>query len=593
MKYLMITGINLLLFATFLPLASAAGPARPNILLIMTDDQGWGDVRSNGNPRIDTPVMDRLAADGAQFDRFFVSPVCAPTRASLMTGRYHLLTGTHGVTRAHETMRSEEVTIAEVLKKAGYVTGCFGKWHNGRYYPNHPNGQGFDEFFGFCGGHQNIYFDPQLEHNGKIVETKGYISDILTDAAIEFVRKNKDRPFFCYVPYNAPHAPFQVPDRYYNKYIKRGFSPQNAAVYGMCENLDDNIGRLLKELEHLGLARNTVVFFLTDNGPNTERFNGNMRGHKASVHEGGVRVPLFVRWPGQITPGTTVKELASHFDLLPTIAELTNATMPKNAPPLDGKSLVPLLKGNNKGWPDRMIFNHQITNTPEVIPDKGSARTSRYRATFYRGKWQLFDMIDDPSQKQDVAKKHPEVLAKLSKAYENWFADVTKQGFEPIPATVGHPKQPTVLLPGHEASLNQNANQKGISYNGSNGWAGEFITNWTSTEAYPSWPIDVTQPGQYEITLLYNCKAEDVGSKLRVEIGKESLVGQIEKAFAPPPIHTPDRAPHGNAVEKPWAELPIGTIKLPTGPQTLKVKATHLANRQVMDLKAVRIRKID
>ncbi|MFB0554225.1 MAG: sulfatase-like hydrolase/transferase, partial [Phycisphaerae bacterium] len=172
----------------------------PNVILIITDDQGWGDIHSHGNDKIDTPVMNKLAADGARFDRFFVSPVCAPTRASLLTGRYHLRTGTHGVTRGYENMRSEEVTIAEAIKQAGYATGCFGKWHNGAHYPYNPNGQGFDEFLGFCSGHWNNYFDTTLEHNGRLVKTKGYITDVLTDAAVRFIEKNKDRPFFCYIP---------------------------------------------------------------------------------------------------------------------------------------------------------------------------------------------------------------------------------------------------------------------------------------------------------------------------------------------------------------------------------------------------------
>jgi len=173
---------------------------RPNVLLLMTDDQGWGDIHSHGNQKLDTPVLDKLAADSVQFDRFYVSPVCAPTRASLLTGRYHLRTGVSWVTRGLETMRSEEVTLAEALKQAGYATGCFGKWHNGAHYPYHPNGQGFDEFFGFCAGHWNNYFDTHLERNGKAVKTRGYITDVLTDAAIAFIEKHRQRPFFCYVP---------------------------------------------------------------------------------------------------------------------------------------------------------------------------------------------------------------------------------------------------------------------------------------------------------------------------------------------------------------------------------------------------------
>ena len=191
-------------------------------MLVLTDDQGYGDVRSHGNELIDTPVHDRIAAEGVRFDRFFVSPVCAPTRASLLTGRYHIRTGVHGVTRGHETMRADEVTIAELLRGAGYATGAFGKWHNGSQYPHHPNGQGFDEFLGFCAGHWNNYFDTALDHNGTMVKSDGFIIDTLTDAAIEFIEANHKRPFFCYIPYNTPHTPWQVPERYWQKISGQG-----------------------------------------------------------------------------------------------------------------------------------------------------------------------------------------------------------------------------------------------------------------------------------------------------------------------------------------------------------------------------------
>src|SRR5262245_21570995 len=210
MKRPLIIAVLLCVYLCAVPFAGsnqAALQNRPNLVLIVADDMGWGDVRSHGNDRLDTPVLDRLAADGARFDRFFVSPVCAPTRASLLTGRYHPRTGVAWVTRGLETMRSEELTLAEVLRDAGYATGCFGKWHNGAHYPHNPGGQGFDEFLGFCAGHWNNYFDTTLEHNGTPIKTNGYITDVLTDAAIAFIENQRGRPFFCYVPYNAPHGP--------------------------------------------------------------------------------------------------------------------------------------------------------------------------------------------------------------------------------------------------------------------------------------------------------------------------------------------------------------------------------------------------
>ena len=449
---------------------SASDRKSPNVVLIMTDDQGWGDIRSHGNDEIDTPVMDKLAADGARFDRFFVSPVCAPTRASLLTGRYHLRTGTHGVTRGYETMRSDEVTITEALKQAGYATGCFGKWHNGAHYPQHPNGQGFDEFLGFCAGHWNNYFDTTLERNGEPIRTKGYISDVLTTAALRFIRENKHKPFFCYLPYNAPHSPFQVPDKYFDKYKARGFDDKTACVYGMCENLDDNIGRILKRLDRLDLTDNTIVLFLTDNGANTDRYNGGMKGRKGSTHEGGIRVPLFVRWPGRIKPGTKVSQIAAHIDVFATIIELCGVPMPKTLPQ-DGVSLVPLLKGETANWSDRMIFTFRTPGgrTGEI---PGSVRTQRWRAVTRNNRWELYDMNSDPGQTKNVVKEYAGVVKKLSAAYEKTATDVTKAGFDPLPIEIGHPGWPIVTLPGHEAFLEPTSGS-GISYEGHSGWAND------------------------------------------------------------------------------------------------------------------------
>jgi len=563
---------------------------RPNIILVMTDDQGWGDVRSHGNDKINTPVMDRLAADGARFERFFVSPVCAPTRASLLTGRYHLRTGTHGVTRGYENMRSEEVTIAEALKQAGYATGCFGKWHNGAHCPYNPNGQGFDEFLGFCSGHWNNYFDTTLEHNGRLVKTKGYITDVLTDAAVRFIEKNKDRPFFCYVPYNAPHSPFQVPDKYFDKYKARGLDDKLACVYGMCENIDDNLGRILKRLDELKLSDNTIVLFLTDNGPNSARYNGGMKGRKGSVHEGGVRVPLFIRWPGHIKRGANITQITAHIDIFATIIELCGAAMPKTLP-LDGVSLVPLLKGETAGWPDRMIFTFRSPRrqTGEV---PGSVRTQRWRAVKAGKRWELYDMSSDPGQKKNVAKKYPKIVKKLSAAYEAMAGDVTKAGFDPLPIHIGYSHWPVVTLPGHEAFL-EPPSRKGISYKGRSGWANDWVTNWTSTKAYPWWEVEVVGAGRFEVTLMYICSKENVGAKVRVEIGGESLEGIVSKAHNPDPIPSPDRVSRGEVYEKIWAPLTLGTVELSKGRTKLMVKAIEIPGDMAFDLKAVRLRRVD
>ncbi|MHC4073767.1 MAG: sulfatase-like hydrolase/transferase [Planctomycetota bacterium] len=293
---------------------AASTNERPNIVVILTDDQGWGDLSLHGNINLATPNVDSLARDGAIFDRFFVCAVCAPTRAEFLTGRYHPRGGVHGVTTGAERLNVDEKTIGDTFKAAGYATAAFGKWHNGTQYPYHPNGRGFDEYYGFCSGHWGNYFDPILEHNGKIVRGKGYIIDDLTDHALEFIEKNRNRPFFCYLPYNTPHSPMQVPDRFFDRFkdnpIKmRNRNPQNEQLektrcaLAMCENIDWNVGRVLKKLEDLQLAGNTIVIYFSDNGPNSWRWNGGMKGRKGSTDEGGVRVPCAIRWPGRIKPG--------------------------------------------------------------------------------------------------------------------------------------------------------------------------------------------------------------------------------------------------------------------------------------------------
>ena len=257
----MIPLVSLLMCAILLPAmkARAAAPARPNIVVILADDQGWGDLSATGNTNLSTPSIDSLARDGVVFDRFYVCPVCSPARAEFLTGRYHPRGGLRGVSTGGERLDLGERTIADVFKAAGYATGAFGKWHNGTQYPYHPNGRGFDEYYGFTSGHWGSYFDPPLDHNGRAVKGKGFIIDDLTDHAMGFIAQNKDRPFFCYVPFNTPHSPMQVPDRFYKKFADvelkmrgdgRGAEDiaHTRAALAMCENIDWNVGRILAKL---------------------------------------------------------------------------------------------------------------------------------------------------------------------------------------------------------------------------------------------------------------------------------------------------------------------------------------------------------
>lgn len=563
----------------------AGGAGQPNVLVIITDDQGWGDIRSHGNEKIDTPVLDRLASEGARFERFFVSPVCAPTRASLLTGRWHLRTGVCGVTRGWENMRPGEVTLAEALRAAGYATGCFGKWHNGAYFPFDPRGQGFQEFLGFLGGHHNNYFDSALVRNGAPVRAKGYITDALTDEAIRFIEARRGGPFFCYVAYNAPHSPFQLPDRHFEKYKARGFDDRTASVYGMVEGIDESVGRLLEKLEELGLAKDTIVVFLTDNGPNSDRYNGGMKGRKGSVHEGGVRVPLFVRWPGRIPAGRVVKPIAAHVDLMPTLLELCGVPAPAGVK-LDGSSLAPLLEGKEAGWPERTLFTHQAPRG-DVAAGAGSARTPQYRWVLQGRKEELYDMAADPGQERDVSKERPEVARKLREAYQAWLADVTREAPARPVIPVGHEEAPQVDLAAQEAYLSG-----GVKYRGGAGFANDWITGWASTGDSVSWEIEAVRPGRYSATLLYTCPASDVGARIRVEAGAASAEAVLDRAHDPAPLPSPDRVPRGEVYEKEWGRLEAGALELPRGRAKLVVRALSKPGKSVADLKGVVLRRL-
>ena len=559
---------------------STAFADRPNILLIITDDQGWGDVRVHGNPQIETPVLDHLASESVRLERFFVSPVCAPTRAALLTGRYYPRTGVDGVTRGFENMSADELTLAEALKTAGYATGCFGKWHNGRHYPMHPNGQGFDEFFGFCGGHWNSYFDTPLEHNGAAVATEGYITDVLTDAALRFIDSHRQESWFCYLPYNVPHWPGEVPEELFKKYKQRGLDDHTACAYAMVERVDTNIGRLLKHLHDWGLRDDTIVLFMTDNGPNGDRYNGNMRGRKGSIHEGGVRVPCFIRWPAGLPGDRNFPQIAADIDLLPTLLGLADVERP-DGPPLDGMSLVPLLKSGEAEWPERTLFQRSTRG-------RGAARTDRWRAPFEGGRWSLFDMIADPGQHVDVAEQHPQVLAELKSQYDAWDAEVS-QGLRYIRIPVGYGEWPDVELPANEAFL-QPENGAGIEYLGASGYANTWIRNWTSTKARPVWKLNVVDAGEYEVKLLYTCRKEDVGSRIRVAVGDAKLDGVVQPAHDPPLLPSDELIPPSEHYgRKQFAELSLGTIWLSAGETELTVEVLEKPGEYVMDLKALRL----
>ncbi len=560
---------------------------QPNILLIMTDDQGFGDVGYHGNPDISTPQMDQLAQEGAWFRQFYVSSVCAPTRASLLTGRYSMRTGTQWVTRNLESMNPDEITIAHILRDAGYQTAAFGKWHNGEHYPSDAKGMGFDLFFGFNGGHHNNYFDTRLEYNGEMVPTEGYITDVLTDSTIAFIERNHGQPFFAYVPYNAPHSPFQVPDEYYDRYAEMGYDARTASVYGMVENIDDNLGRLLDTLDELEIADNTIVIYLSDNGPNGHRYNAFMRGIKATVHEGGVRVPLFIRWPGKIAEGAVIEELTAHIDMLPTLVELTGIPQPETKP-LDGSSFAGLMLNQPHDFPDDrlLFFHHSRWDSLEVYP--GSVRNNRYRLIRgYENDWELYDIKSDPGERNDVSHLHPELADSLRQAYYNWFDDVTENLPSERRIPVGYAEAPNVTLPAPQAFF-----EGEIGYHGA-GWANDWLNNWMSTEDRAWWYLDVIQAGYYEVIAEYTLAEENVGTRILFSVDEESLVGVFDQVHDPGFIHSHDRLPRGEVYEKKsWAFKNLGTMHLTEGAHRFEVRAPDIPGEASIELKSVRLNNV-
>lgn len=421
---------------------------RPNIILVMTDDQGYGDLSCHGNPVLRTPNLDRLHAESVRFVDFHVSPTCAPTRASLMTGRHEFRSGVTHTIMERERLSLKAVTIAQVLKSAGYTTGIFGKWHLGDEPERWPDKRGFDEMFihgaggigqtypGSCGdAPNNSYFNPAILHNGRFVKTKGYCTDVFFRQALGWIERQgkAGKPFFAYITPNAPHAPLVCPEEYRKPYV--GKVPDDLATFfGMIANIDENMGRLLDSLRQWNLERNTLVIFMTDNGgtAGVKVFNAGMRGQKGTPYEGGTRVPSFWRWPGMLKPGD-VDRLTAHVDIFPTLAALAGAKVPEAvAGRLDGRSLVPLLENPQADWPDRSLFTH-VGRWP-----KGKAaawkyaqcavRTSRYHlvSAHKSGQkhWELYDIKTDPGEKHNLADRLPEIVKRLEAAYDRWWDEV-------------------------------------------------------------------------------------------------------------------------------------------------------------------------
>ncbi|WP_439473696.1 arylsulfatase [Algoriphagus formosus] len=565
------------------------GRPNPNIILIMTDDQGWGDLGINGNPDLSTPNIDRLTREGARFERFFVSPVCSPTRAELLTGRYAVRGGVYSTSAGGERLDLDETTIAEVFKEAGYRTAAYGKWHNGMQPPYHPNARGFDDFYGFCSGHWGDYFSPMLERNNEIVEGEGFLVDDLTEKGLSFIETNKDQPFFLYLPYNTPHSPMQVPDEWWSKFENKKLDSlyQNPemqdmaftrAAYAMCENIDWNVGRLMTKLEELGMLENTIVLYLSDNGPNGWRWNGGMRGRKGSTDEGGVRSPLAIQWKGQIEAGTIIPQIAFTPDLLPTLADLAGIPLETDKA-LDGKSLKPLLLKEEREWPERLLVSHWGNQT--------SVRSQDFRLDHED---RLYHIPSDPGQQVDVSEDYVAIKEKLLTKKKEWIASVLVELPENDTRnfTIGHPDFANTQIPARDGQAHGTIQR-------SNRWPNDsFFTNWTSTEDKITWEVEVLEAGKYEVEIYYTCAEENMAPMMRLSLGNASLSGPVDLPHNPPLEGMEyDRVPRGESYVKDFRPFTLGTIDLEKGVGTLSLEATQIPGNQAIDFRLMTLRRLE
>jgi len=582
------TGL-LVLFCLFTQILNSYGADHPNIIVIVTDDQGWGDLGVHGNLTIATPNIDKLAGQGVQFDRFYVQPVCSPTRAELLTGRYNPRGGIYSTSAGGERLDLDETTIADVFSAAGYKTAIFGKWHNGSQYPYHPLGRGFDEFYGFTSGHWGLYFNPMIEHNGTMTRGNGYLPNDITERAMSYAQQcsqTKD-PFFILLAYNIPHSPMQVPDKFWKKYEDLELKQQatladreepvfTKAALAMCENVDWNVGRILSRLKSLKIDRETIVIYMTDNGPNGDRWNGGMKGKKGSTDEGGVRSPFFVRWPGTIQAGKKVMQIGGAIDILPTLADLAGVPV-KTSHPLDGTSLKPLIMGSGDDWDDRMIF--------AAWNEKVSVRTQRYRLD---ATGNLYDMQNDPGQLQDVSKDLPDVTRNLRNAVKEFKKEVYEGAIDrERPFLVGHEDFHITYLPARDAiemgTIQRSAKPPNDSY----------FTNWTSVDDSISWDVDVLNSGLYAAEIWYACEKGDTGCVISLDYMGESVASKIHS------VHNPgfmgmqyQRFERGESKVKIFQRYSLGSIHLNKGAGKMQLKALEIPGKNAIEFRLLSLTRI-
>ena len=514
---------------------------KPNVILIMTDDMGYGDVGINGNTMLKTPHLDELATQSVRMTDLHVDPTCAETRAALMTGRYSCRTGVWHTINGRSILREDELTMAEVFEHNGYATGIFGKWHLGDNYPFMPWHRGFQESLIHGGGGvtqtpdlwRNDYYDDTYFRNGKPEPQKGYCTDVFFDATLEFVNQNRDKPFFAYLATNAAHGPYLCPDKFSQPYLDQGVEKTMSAFYGMIASIDENVGKLCKKLTEWDLDRDTILIFMSDNG--TARgmlkpaalekgyawtgFNGGFSGTKSSNQEGGHRIPFFVRWPaGKIGGGNENATLTSHFDLLPSFVDMCELKMPREVK-FDGQSLKELWltpDGETDLTNRTLVVHSQRVETP-VKWKRCSVMKQNWR--LINGKY-LYDLETDRAQKKDISKQHPKIVAELRSSYDAWWDSVSEKFSQYVRIPLGSQAEPDVLLTCHDWHATE----------GEVPWNQGKIRSDLSSNGF--WAVDVMQPGKYEITLRVRptgVKYKFKSGKARIKVGEQEQQVSIEE----------------------------------------------------------------
>ncbi|QDT08263.1 arylsulfatase [Planctomycetes bacterium K23_9] len=487
----------LFIAAVIVPSVHADEAKRPNVVVVITDDQGYGDLAFTGNPAIKTPNIDKLATQGTLLNNFHVDPTCAPTRSALMSGRYSDRVGVWHTVQGRSMLRRRETTMANVFGANGYATGLFGKWHLGDCYPYRPEDRGFQH----CVYHEaggvgqapdywgNDYFDDTYIVNGKHQQFEGFCTDVWFDEGMKFIEANKDKPFFAYISTNAPHSPYFCPEKYTQPYEG---NPQVSITefYGMITNIDDNMAKLMKLLDDQGIADNTILVFMTDNGTaggikNGRGFDGGMRGMKNSEYEGGHRVPFIIRWPnGKIEAGKSVERLTAHIDILPTFIELCDLEAPEIE--FDGRSIADLLHTDGKDWTSRALIVESQRVVDPIKWRKSAVMNDRWRLV--NGE-ELYDLKADPKQATDLAASHPDELKLLRAEYDRFWTDVSAEHDLTSYMVIGSDHSPIVSLSSHDWLIDKLPP-----------WSQAHIKQGAVAEE-SFWAIEVERDGDYEVSL--------------------------------------------------------------------------------------------